>query len=431
MAYTSNQLITIAASARTSNLSNTINSVTFSNTNLRAEATSVSVNVTGSVNSVFSAQVTRSSDGFFYNFTTQTFLAATTSQSRLKNQSPGSFSLAIPAAASGDVYTVIITAEPHFGTKLAIGNGIRHATTVTQVGNAKITFTASGTGITNTALGDSTGSIVDRFTNTTSPTVVMNNLQLTVPDAASDNGFFITEADDAGNNGLWGENTLYWQTGNYVANGAGTDATALILDSVDDLFVGMQVAVIAGTAQAELRAITAINTTTKTLTLDGNETWANDNVILFRAYGLRLIKQVIGIGFSLVNPTVRLGQTTTSIRTELTSDISEGADVAVNGTTGIGKGATIRMRGVKKNSETGACVVGGLGNSTTEGSFVLTNGEIEASEARPVRAKTIIYIDGSSNKVFLSATIGVYKYPLAAQTINVDINKILTKGTAS
>ena len=50
MAYTSNQLITIAASARTSNLNNTINSVTFSNVNLKAEASSVSVNVTGSAN---------------------------------------------------------------------------------------------------------------------------------------------------------------------------------------------------------------------------------------------------------------------------------------------------------------------------------------------------------------------------------------------
>ena len=431
MAYTSNQLRQIAASARTSNLNNTINSVTFGNVNLKAEASSVSVNVTGSANSVFSAQVTRSSDGFFYNFTTQTFLAAVTSQSRLKNQSPRSFSLAIPAAASGDVYTVIIMAEPHYGTRLTIGNGIRYAVSVTQLGSAKITFTASGTGITNTALGDSTGSIVDTFPTLRGPTVVIDELQLTVPDAASDNGFFITTTGIDLNKGTWDSGALYWQTGNYVANGAGTDATALILDSVDDLFVGMQVGVIAGTAQAELRAITAINTTTKTLTLDGNETWANDNVILFRAYGLRLIKQVIGIGLSLRNPTVKLGQTTTSIKTELTSDISEGGDIAVNGTTGIGKGATIRMRGVKKNSETGACVVGGLGNSTTAGSFVLTNGEIEASATRPVRVNTLIYIDGSSNKVFLNGTLSISKYPAAAQTIYVDTNKILTKGTAS
>jgi len=436
MAYTSNQLTSIAVSARTSNLNNTINSVTFSNTNLRAEATSVSVNVTGSANSVFSAQVTRSSDGRYYNFTTQTFSSVHTSQSRLKNQSPGSFSLAIPAAASGDVYTVIIMAEPHYGTRLTVGNGIRYATTATQVGNAKITFTASGTGITNTALGDSTGSIVDRFTSAGNPTVVIDELQLTVPDAASDNGFFITTTEIDLNNGTWDSGALYWQTGNYVANGAGTDATALILDSVDDLFVGMQVGVIAGTAQSALRTITAINTTTKTLTLDGNATWLDDGVILFRAYGLRLIKQVIGIGFSLVNPTVRLGQTTTSIDDELTSNKTGSADINVNGTLGIGVGATVRIRGLEKSEDEGACTVASVdsssnGGGVTGGSMVLSNYKLKASAAKPVRSKTKIYIDGSSNKVFLSATIGVYKYPLAAQIIYVDINKILTKGTAS
>ena len=411
---------------------NLIKSATIEQKPMRAGAANRSLIVVGDPNALFHVRISRSSDTKIYDFTLNSFQAAITSQSRLKNQSPGEISIAFPAAASGDTYSLQITADANSNTAFESGkNKLVQTITFSQRGNSKITFTASGTGITNTALGDSTGSSSDSFTETSAPKVVIDELQLTVPDAASDNGFFITTTEKDLNNGTWDSGALYWQTGNYVANGAGTDATALILDSVDDLFVGMQVAVIAGTAQAELRAITAINTTTKTLTLDGNETWANDNVILFRAYGLRLIKQVIGIGFSLVNPTVRLGQTTTSIRTELTSDISEGADVAVNGTTGIGKGATIRMRGVKKNSETGACVVGGVTNSTTAGSFVLTNGEVEASAAKPVRVKTKIYIDGSSNKVFLSATIGIYKYPLAAQTINVDINKILTKGTAS
>ena len=411
---------------------NLIKSATIEQKPMRAGAANRSLIVVGDPNALFHVRISRSSDTKIYDFTLNSFQTAVTSQSRLKNQSPGEISIAFPAAASGDTYSLQITADANSNTAFESGkNKLVQTITFSQRGNSKITFTASGTGITNTALGDSTGSSSDSFTETSAPKVVIDELQLTIPDAASDNGFFITTTEKDLNNGTWSSGALYWQTGNYVANGAGTDATALILDSVDDLFVGMQVAVIAGTAQAELRAITAINTTTKTLTLDGNETWANDNVILFRAYGLRLIKQVIGIGFSLVNPTVRLGQTTTSIRTELTSDISEGADVAVNGTTGIGKGATIRMRGVKKNSETGACVVGGVTNSTTAGSFVLTNGEVEASAAKPVRVKTKIYIDGSSNKVFLSATIGVYKYPLAAQTINVDINKILTKGTAS
>ena len=434
MAYTSTQLKTLALNVKTNAKSALITAVNISDTMLRAGATNLPVQVVGDSGAVFSAQVTRSSDSRYYNFTTKTFLAATTSQSRLKNQSPGTFVLAIPAAASGDTYTVIIMAESHYGTRFSLGNGIRYAATVTQKGNADIVFAAAGTGINDTDIGTSTGSIVDSFSTAGSPTVVMSDLQLTVPAALSDYGFFITTTnnDIDLNNGTWNSGALYWQTGNYVANGAGTDSTALILDSVDDLYVGMQVSHVNSVYQTALRSITDINTTTKTVTLDGNETWSNDHVILFRAYGPRLIKSAIGIGLSLTSPTVKLGQTTTTVRTEFTSDISEGDDIAINGTTGIGKGATIRMRGVKKNSESGACTVLAVSSaSITAGSITLTNGEIEASAARPVRVKTKIYIDGSSNLIYLSGTISVSKYPEANQNIYVDANKILTAGLAS
>jgi len=405
-----------------------ITAVNISNTRLKTGATNLPTQVVGDAGAIFSAQVTRSSDSRYYNFTTKTFLAATTSQSRLKNQSPGTFSIAIPAAASGDTYTVYVWAEPHFNTSMFTEGRVLYTTTITQVGNAKITFTASGSGITNTALGDSTGSIIDRFTDFGQPTVVMNNLQVTVADSGGQFGYFITEASADLNNGTWNSNALYWQTGNYVANGAGTSATALILDSVDDLHIGMQVAVIAGTAQAELRAITAINTTTKTLTLDGNETWANDNVILFRAYGPRLIKEAIGIGLSLTNPTVNFGKTTTTLRTELTGSATA---FDVNGNFGVSKGATIRMRGLKKDSSASECTVSGVGTSASAGTITIANGGANASSTRPIRVKTVIYIDGSSNKVFLNGTLSISKYPAAAQTINVDMNKILTIGTAS
>ena len=409
-----------------------ITGVNINNITLRTGATSLPVQVVGDSDAIFSVQVTRSSDSRFYDFKTKTFAAATTSQSRLKNQSPGTFSLAIPAAASGDTYTIIIMAEPHYNTRLSMGNGIRYATTVTQKGNATITFAALGTGLlASTAIGTSTGSVVDSFSTAGSPTVVMSNLQLTVTASAADYGFFITATnnDTDLNNGTWNSGALYWQTGNYVANGAGSGATALTLDSVDGLVIGMQVSHVNSTYQTALRAITAINTSTKTVTLDGAETWSNDHVILFRAYGPRLIKSAIGIGLSLTNPTVRLGQTTTTVHAELTSDIAEGGDIEIKSTQGIGKGATIRMRGIKKDSESGACVVDSVDGSTSQGSITLANGEIEASSDRPVRAGTKIYINGSSNSIYLNGTIAINKYPEANQNIYVDTNKILTVGT--
>jgi hypothetical protein len=195
----------------------------------------------------------------------------------------------------------------------------------------------------------------------------------------------------------------------------------------------MELTYITGTtAPGSATTITAIDRVTKTLTLSRDQAITDGHTMTFRAYGLRLIKNAIGIGVGLTNPTVKLGQTTTSVRTEYTSDLSEGADIDVNGTTGISVGATIRMRGVKKNSETGACTVAEVSSaSTTAGSITLVNGEIEASAARPVRVKTNIYIDGSSNKVYLSGTLSISKYPEDNQNIYVDTTKILTIGTAS
>jgi len=409
-----------------------ITAVNINNTRLKTGATNLPIQAVGDSDAVFSVQVTRSSDSRFYDFKTKTFAAATTSQSRLKNQSPGIFSLAIPAAASGDTYTIIIMAEPHYDTRLSMGNGIRYATTVTQKGNATIDFIAAGTGITNTAIGDSTGSVVDSFSTAGSPTVIMSDLQLTVPVALSDYGFFITTTnnDIDLNNGTWNSGALYWSTTETV-DGTTSSSTSVVVDDLSNLVVGMEL--ISSTGGGDSigtdAEITAIDTDTKTLTLSAASSLTNNATMTFRAYGPRLIKNAIGIGLSLTNPTVKLGQTTTTIHADLTSDIAEGADIEIKSTQGISKGATIRMRGVKKDSESGACIVGGVGGSVTQGSIVLTNGEIEASSDRPIRAGTKIYIDGSSNKIYLSGTIAINKYPEANQNIYIDTNKILTVGT--
>ena len=405
---------------------NLIKSATIEQKPMRAGAANRSLIVVGDPNALFHVRISRSSDAKIYDFSLNSFQTAITSQSRLKNQSPGEISIAFPAAASGDTYSLQITADANSNTAFESGkNKLVQTITFSQRGNSTITFTASGTGITNTDLGNSTGSSSDSFASLSSPTVVVRDLNVMVPDAVADYGYLITTTEKDLNNGTWDSGALYWQTGNYVANGAGTDATALILDSVDDLFVGMQVGVIAGTAQPALRTITAINTTTKTLTLDGNATWLDDGVILFRAYGLRLIKQVIGIGLSLASPTVRLGQLTNAVKTAITTDT---VTIPVGATYGISVGATIRMKGFNKSSSSNASLIGSVNRHASAGQIILTNAEILGS-VQPIEAGTKIYIDGSSNKVYLSGVISIQKYPLATQVINIDMNKILTPGT--
>jgi hypothetical protein len=411
-----------------------ITAVNINNTRLKAEATSLPIQVVGDSSAVFSVQVTRSSDGQFYNFTTKAFAAATTSQSRLKNQRPGTFSIAIPAAENGDTYTIIIMAEPHYDTRLSIGNGIRYATTITQVANTTITFTTdtSISTISATAIDTSTGSIIDSFTSVGSPTVTMANLQLTVPDATGDYGVFITNADDTSNNGSWGENALYWSTTENNSGGTAADSDQVVVADVTGLVIGMELTYITGTtAPGSATTITAVNTDTKTLTLSRNQAITDGHTMTFRAYGPRLIQNAIGIGLSLTNPTCKLGQTSTTVRTAITSGTA--TVLQVNGTTGISVGATVRCRFINKSTDTNACKVSGMNPATVDdgdGQIEIENGRFDASKS-DINTATIVYIDGSSNVIYLSGTIHISKYPSVDQNIYIDTSKIFTIGTAS
>jgi len=411
---------------------NLITSVNVDASKMKTASTSRSIRVVGDSGAVFSLQVSRSSDSRFYDFSTNTFSATYGSQSRLTNLSPGNTSIIFPAASGGDTYTVYVWPEPHFNTELNFGeNKLRYTQEIEQLGtNAVVTFTTdtSISTISATSMGSSSGSSTSSYSQSNAPTVNIVDTQLTVPSSAEDYGVkisadFVTSSEIL-NSGTWNSNALYWQTGNYVANGAGTDSTALILDSVDGLYVGMQVAYVNTVFQTALRAITAINTTTKTVTLDGNETWSNDHVILFRAYGIDLISSAININLTLANPTVRLGQLSTTLRTVIESGQ---ATANVNGTTGIGKGAIARCRFIANETSTSVSSISEVSGSTTAGTITVTNSEFQAGGY----VGDIIYIDKFSNLIYLTGDISITKYPTANQIIYIDISKFLTAGAAS
>ena len=61
--------------------------------NLVAASSFRTLRIEGDSNAVFSLTATRTSDGKFYDFTTDIFESLVTSRSRLRNQSPGSFKI--------------------------------------------------------------------------------------------------------------------------------------------------------------------------------------------------------------------------------------------------------------------------------------------------------------------------------------------------
>ena len=436
MAYTSAQLKTLAELGKTSDIVNKITDVVLYKSEINSSAQNFQIKVIGDTDAIFSMTITRSSDSRNYDFTTDAFEARVTSKSRLKNQSPGVINIAIPAASGGDTYSINIFPEPHFNTELSFfsRNKLYYSTSITQKANSIITLLGVGTGITDTTFGTSTGSITSAYADANRPTILIDNKQLTVASAITDFGYFITTTTIDVNNGTWNADAMYWQTTETADGAVASDSDQLKVDDLTGLVIGMELTYITGTtAPGSATTITAIDIDTKTLTLSRDQAITDGHTMTFRAYGLRLIQNAIGIGLSLSNPTVKLGQLTTSIRTATSSNIAAGATIAVNGTTGIGVGATIRMRGLNKSSASDECKISAVDNTSglTAGTITLADGQLEASSDRPIRVGTKIYVDGSSNLIYLSGVLKISKYPEANQTIYIDFTKILTTGAAS
>lgn len=421
-----------------------IRNINIDTSSLKAEAIGRVLNVNATSNARYTVRVSRSSDTNLYNFDTDAF-AAESSNSNFNGVGSQQIAISFPAAASGDTYTINV-----FSTNgaeiLGSANKLFKSIVLEQVGNSQITFIATGTNFTNTTIGTSTGSTIDSFAASSTPTVVMNEKQITVPSSADDFGFFITSTTSDLNNGEWDSGAFYWQTTEAIVTnpaGDGVLSTTVTVADLTGLVVGMTLVYHKGTTAPSVpgTTISDINISTKTITFSANgvitrNAFEDGETMTFRAFGPTLIKKAISIGFSITDPTIRLEQTTTSIDDEITSNVAAGGDINVNGTTGIGVGATIRMRGLNKSSSASACTVTAVDNSAngggiTGGALQLGNGQLEASSDRPIRTKTKIYIDGSSNKVFLNGTINISRYPAANQNIYIDMSKITTIGQSS
>jgi len=411
------------------------------NEQINSSAQNIVLNVTGDQDALFSVSVVRSSDSKNYNFDSATFVATTTSQNRLENLSPGEINIEVPAASGGDTYTVTLIANVHLGTTFSDGTFVKN-TVVTQLANTTITFTATGSGFTNTNVGQITGSAYNNFSVNSRLVVKMDKKQITVPSAFGDFGFFITSTTSDLNNGEWNSDAFYWETTEAIVTnpaGDGVSGNTVTVADLTSLVVGMTLVYHKGTtAPGSATEISSINTNAKTITFSTSVAFEDGETMTFRAFGPRLIRRAINIGINLKNSTVVLGQITTSVDDEITSNVTAGGDINVNGTTGIGVGATIRMRGLNKSSSASACTVSRVdsalsvnGGGITGGAIQIANGQLEASSDRPIRTKTKIYIDGSSNKVFLNGDIIVDRLSAANQVVYIDMSKITTQGTAT
>ena len=420
-----------------------IKSFSINKNTLPSSATKVGYNITGEQGAVFSLQVKDNSNKF-YNFVTDVFTTTFTSENTLSNvvlsNSHNGF-IVIPAAASGDTYKFLLSADPYFDTQIDRGLSANPFFThkeITQNSDVTVRFSTSSEQDNTNLVG--IGAFIG---STTGSSNAASNIEVAFTETLKDNvtgskGYKWTAPTSAILGNSLADNLQPKDKDFYVevatqTDGAGTDSTTMIVDSVSNLVVGMSLVDIADSADEEQSGtlgvltyptITAINSATKTLTLSAAPDWGDNRAVKFRAYGSDLITKSCGgiFEFNLTVYPESSHPNATRVknfgRSTVNGAISGTDSIAVDGNRGVSTGAKIVGAGV--DSTDGANVITAVHSSGTP---------ITVTGAQTLADNTQLYIYGASEQGTIEGTIKIKKFPSASTDVYFDVDRAFTLST--
>lgn len=376
--------------------------------NIRKTTRDITINVEATKNSSIRLIFKSTTDSEYYNFDTGSFAAAFDSiKHKFTSTSTFTQSIKIPTVVRDTSYTLeVIAINADINSSIS-SNPKLFSKTFTQVLDTTITFTPST---------DTTGDFSGIGSSVTSTAQIIGDrprkfsIDWTATAVASDsaNALSIVKQPDIGD--------FYTETDNYVANGAGTGATSLILTSVSGLFVGMKLSSVEGTYQSALRVITAINGSTKTVTLSGAETWGDEEDIKFRAYGPDLMQLQSGI---LIEPKL-LTVTISGMEKIVHGTTSSSTDVILGDILGIKTGTDVSV-------VTGPSIVPASPSDLVYVASIVSYGDknIRLNTAQSFKDKEVLTFSGTAQTADISLDIEILKQPTSTTIVYFDVDNIL------
>ena len=148
--------------------------------------------INGDIGAKFMVQIFNSSQQF-YNFTSKSFSNGFSSENNLKVEMKEIIytnSINFPANGLGDTYTILILTGFDEQTEMLFGSGKNsYSTTISQIGDAQLTFTVATANSSNYTTWSSGDNITSTGSSTTSSNVT-KTLDWTLSNAATDGGGF-------------------------------------------------------------------------------------------------------------------------------------------------------------------------------------------------------------------------------------------------
>tara|TARA_R100001480_G_scaffold103028_1_gene106150 strand:+ start:289 stop:1587 length:1299 start_codon:yes stop_codon:yes gene_type:complete len=431
---------------------NYINNFTLDKSTVSSSGGTITYTVAGDVDAVFSLRVKRA-NGDFYNFSTGTFLDVQNSKSRLANQVVSktySGVVVIPAAlVAGDTYTFMLFAEPSkntlLGDSLSLYNKIYYPIEITQEKDVHVRVSLATDQDLNRFEGgiyDGSSSITYAEVTGSSSTTTNQNVEYEalISDPSTNLGYKV--AAPSGSNSfptidtsLQPRDEDFYIKVTTQTNGGATNSNSMTVDSVSGLVVGMSLAGITDSVDLEqggslgvltYPTITAINTTTKRVTLSTTPSWGDNKAVEFRAYGTSLIGQSSGVSVSFSNWSFtpisnngRIDKLANGIAI-VNGAVSNSNSIEVDGVIGISVGSKIISGEVSTTS-----------NANVITAIHASGSPITVTGNQTLSTNTTLAIHGSAFYIKVNGSMSVTKLGSADQVIFLDIDRGIVLGTTS
>jgi hypothetical protein len=380
-------------------------------------------NITGDDGAKFILIVNNSS-GNYYDFKNKTFSSGHGPNKMLKSSlSGGNFqgSIIFPSAAGAN-YDILLIADPTDDTVMRRGKPINKR--LKQLGNTTLTLSPatesdlyyntlpSDLAITNSPTAASSSSSLDwTFTNSDS-------------DAAIGDGFgagLIFNSVNTANTVILDDAWYFNTTG--TVDGATSSSTALVVDSVDNLFIGMSITSGLTGFSGSKPVVLKIASETKTLTLNKAASASDGATLTFNGYGISNINNALGCN---IDPQLRI-QNVSRVATTVRGAVNNSTTITVDGTYGIHAsaeesyftGLNVDASGAAVDRSTASATAGDLtasGNQTFKGGETLTFYMVDKDKLLTTTFQ-------------ISGTIVVNSHPSSDVTVYFDLDKFITPGS--
>lgn len=226
-------------------------------------------------------------------------------------------------------------------------------------------------------------------------------------------------------------------TENVLSNpeGDGNDTNSVTVSNLTGIVAGMDLKFYKGTTTPQLNdgssaglvRVQSIDTGSKTITFSSDVGFDEGQTMTFRGYGTNYINLSTGclLDFSSLDKTFT--PLTSTLRDDSDGDFTTSTTVRLGATRGIAGGAGVTYTGEGVNNETTNTVT----SVTPDPDGTDGDGAMVVTLTQVLRKGTVLRFNGSHEQVNLSGVISINSYPSANTTIYLDLEKIITLGSAS